>query len=124
MSSIFKTLCWVIALGLIISAQADSRYTVNGSSLTDMSIEELYALEDELVSALNDVFVLNSTESSGEVTGVYVVNQKTKKFHFPYCYSALQIGQDRRFELCAPSELLEKGYSPCGQCKPCIDPDK
>ena len=107
----------ILLVCCFISTQAE--YTVNGRKLTDMSVEELYDLEDSIVSALTDVFTKNATKTpDGDVIGVYVVNPRTKKFHYPFCYSAIQIGTDRRFEMCTASELVEKGYKACGQCKP------
>ncbi len=97
-------------------------FRVNDRLLTDMSIEELYDLEDAVVSAMTVVFNDDSEFSaSGEQIGIYVVNPKTKKFHYPWCYSALQIGPDRKIFRCAPSELVDQKYKPCGQCKPHVN---
>ena len=84
------------------------------------SLRKIYKgdLEDTIVSALVTVFYNDAVElSNGEMLGVYVINPKTKKFHYPWCYSALEIGPDRIYIHAAPSELAEK-YNPCGRCKP------
>lgn len=109
----------ILSLIMILPAYTESEYIVNDRPLTELSIEELYALEDALTSAIEKVFAMESSKSpSGEVLGPFVINARTKKFHYPYCFSALQIGQDRRFEVSTPSELIARGYKPCGQCKP------
>lgn len=109
----------ILLLAIILPALAESEYIVNDRTLTEMSIEELYVLEDALTSAIEKVFAMESSKSaSGEVLGPFVINLRTKKFHYPYCFSALQIGQDRCFEVSTPSELIARGYKPCGQCKP------
>ena len=100
-----------------VFAEAESVY--DRQTLAEMSVEELYELEDAIVGALMDVFAKESYESSaGDVFGPYVINKRTRKFHYPYCYSALQIGEEREFVTCTASELVEKKYEPCGQCKP------
>ncbi len=111
------------AVFALVSAENDdslARFIVNGRLVSEMSVEELYELEDAVVSALVISFYDNSGKtSSGEVRGTYVVNTKTKKFHYPWCYSALQIVQTRAFYPdTTPSELVEMKFSPCGMCKP------
>lgn len=104
-------------------------YSVNERSLTDMSIPELYDFEDALVSALTVIFNKDIEETAaGELIGCYVINEKTKKFHYPWCYSALQIEPDKRsFERCAPSDLANpsrpdaQNYTPCGSCRPHVN---
>ena len=49
----------------------------------------------------------------------YVLNTNTKKFHFPDCDSVYAMHPDNKKEVKAKrSELIEQGYSPCGDCKP------
>ena len=53
------------------------------------------------------------------VEGVYVLNTKTKKFHFTDCKTTLLIESDnRRFSTDTPEELMDQNYKPCGQCHP------
>lgn len=57
-----------------------------------------------------------STEASGES---YVLNTNTMKFHVPSCSSAKKIQDEHREDYVGDREdLIEKGYDPCGQCKP------
>lgn len=49
----------------------------------------------------------------------YVLNKNTKKFHFPDCGSVSQIKESNRSDYHGTrQELLDRGYSPCGRCKP------
>lgn len=114
------TLCCLLLLALSpVSTLSEAAYLVDDRPLTGMSVEEFYALEDAIIVALEAVFDAGAKASaSGDLIGMYVVNPRTKKFHYPYCYSAIQIGPDRRFEYCAASELAVQGFVPCGQCKP------
>ena len=121
-----KNIIVILVISLICFVFAKAENVVEKErALTDMSIEELYELEDSLVLALNEVFTKEATLSSdGEIIGTYVINPNSSKFHYPYCYSALQIEQGRTFVTCTASELVAKGLSPCGQCKPYKDEEK
>jgi competence protein ComEC len=49
----------------------------------------------------------------------YILNTNTKKFHYPSCRSAKKISAKNRKEVtCARADLIEEGYSPCGNCDP------
>ena len=113
----------VIAVGLVRAENMNAeRFRINGLLPTEMSVEELYDLEDSLVSSLVICFYEDAEEvASGERLGIYVINPKTKKFHYPWCYSALEIGSDRKFSRTIPSRLVEQGYKPCGRCNPHIN---
>ena len=104
-------------------------YIVNGHTLSEMTIPELYDFEDVLVSALTVIFNKDMEgTSTGELIGWYVINEKTQKFHYPWCYSALEIeASQRSFIRCSPSDLANpsnpntKNYSPCGSCRPHVN---
>lgn len=55
--------------------------------------------------------------STAETT--YILNTNTRKFHLPTCGSAQKIHDENR-ETWEGSrdDLIQQGYSPCGQCKP------
>lgn len=49
----------------------------------------------------------------------YVLNTKSKKFHYPDCRSAESISSENRSEFSGTrAELINMGYSPCGNCDP------
>ena len=113
----------MIIIGCVYAENAENeRFRINGLLPTEMTIEDLYDLDDTIVSSLVNIFMADSEElPSGERIGIYVINPRTKKFHYPWCYSALQIGTDRRFIRCAPSELVDQKYKPCGTCNPHVN---
>ncbi len=50
---------------------------------------------------------------------VYILNTKTKKFHFADCGSAATITAENRQEYIGDREtLIADGYTPCGNCDP------
>lgn len=54
-----------------------------------------------------------------EITGTWVLNTSTKRFHDPGCKSVPTIKEKNRGEFTGPREdLIEQGYKPCGNCKP------
>ncbi len=49
----------------------------------------------------------------------YVLNTNTKKFHLPSCSSVTQMkDKNRQYFTGTRDELIGRGYSPCGKCKP------
>lgn len=49
----------------------------------------------------------------------YILNTNTKKFHYPSCASAETISAKNRKEVtCSRDDLIEDGYTPCGNCDP------
>ena len=61
-------------------------------------------------------------QTDGDLTGQttsYVLNQNTMKFHMPDCSSVAQMKEENRvyFEG-TREEIMEMGYTPCGQCEP------
>ncbi len=49
----------------------------------------------------------------------YVLNTNTKKFHYPDCSSINQMkDKNKEFYSGTREEIIAKGYSPCGNCRP------
>jgi len=46
----------------------------------------------------------------------YIGNKKSKKFHFPTCRTLPK--ESNRVYFSSREEAVEKGYDPCGNCKP------
>ncbi len=64
----------------------------------------------------------NWTPPQPEQTGPmydYVLNTNTKRFHIPECPSVGDMSEKNRDTFTGDREtLIEKGYVPCGRCKP------
>ena len=58
--------------------------------------------------------------NGGESTGAdYVLNLHTMKFHYPDCSSVDNIAADNRQDYTGTREdLIARGFTPCGNCKP------
>jgi len=59
-------------------------------------------------------------DSSSVPTGTrYVLNTNTKKFHKPSCSSVDDMKESNKAEFVGDrSEVIARGYDPCGRCKP------
>lgn len=61
----------------------------------------------------------NYSSSNNEKEYSYVLNKNTKKFHYSSCYSVKQMeNSNKRFYNGTRTEVIEMGYSPCGNCHP------
>ena len=61
----------------------------------------------------------SDTASSSAEQHDYILNVKNKKFHLPTCSAANDIAAVNRQDFTGTrNELIAKGYSPCGICKP------
>lgn len=71
------------------------------------------------VAGAGDTDVSENTGVQTEKTAEYVLNTSSKKFHYPTCSSVETISEKNREDYSGTrSELIEKGYSPCGRCEP------
>lgn len=66
-----------------------------------------------------DVAEIDPPEATTEESYTYTLNTNTKVFHRQSCPSAKRIkDQNRSSATGTRDEIIEKGYSPCGLCKP------
>lgn len=57
--------------------------------------------------------------TQSQTSGNWVVNTSTKKFHYPTCKDVSKISSENKSsDYGTVSEMISKGYSPCGHCKP------
>ncbi len=101
------------------------------ASVVDTSISTVYtfipgASSNSAVDAgreevSTEPFVPNSqpADAAEEVERDYIVNENTRKFHYPDCFSAAEISPENRREYFGTrSALLAQEYSPCENCYP------
>ena len=57
--------------------------------------------------------------SVNDTVGTYILNTRTKKFHYPDCKNVAEIGSSAKEEYTGRrGDLIERGYIPCNGCKP------
>ena len=82
-------------------------------------IEIDYATGDSWVANSMADIVDDTEEHAQYATTLYVINAKTRKFHFPDCDSVGKISkQNKKERETDRAELIAEGYAPCGSCKP------
>lgn len=63
--------------------------------------------------------IVTTAEQAAQSARLYVINKRSKVFHYPSCEGAQSISEWNREEVTATrSELTSKGYTPCGYCEP------
>ena len=106
--------------------------------LADGVLMEAYSVEDDGAGVCFNVFVYNvqpgigidlltgeswleDTDAPAKANGRtdYILNTNTMKFHAPSCASVDEISRGNKREYSGTrEELIEKGYEPCGRCRP------
>ncbi|MDO4438603.1 MAG: DNA/RNA non-specific endonuclease [Eubacteriales bacterium] len=87
---------------------------VSGNSRLD---ENYDPLEAEQETKANEASHGETKESNGDIR--YVLNVNSNKFHYPSCNSIKRMKQENRVDTSLSREILiERGFSPCGNCNP------
>ena len=63
--------------------------------------------------------IVTTEEQAVQEARLYVINKRSKVFHYPTCEGAQSISPHNREEVTATRvELTSQGYTPCGYCEP------
>lgn len=104
----FCVWCYNIEPGVVID------YTTGDNWASD-SVEEDYSSGE---AASQEVGADNPPAQS-EQAQTYILNTNTHRFHYPDCPSVSDIKEkNKKVVEASREEILEKGYEPCGACKP------
>lgn len=61
----------------------------------------------------------HSTVTAEQAQATYILNTKSKKFHFPSCHHAAKIKEENRQQFTGSrQQVINMEYTPCGTCKP------
>jgi DNA-entry nuclease len=62
----------------------------------------------------------DDSEKPGDVIPCdYIANKNSKTFHYPNCSSVAKMSEkNKEYHTATHDEMIEKGYSPCGNCNP------
>lgn len=86
--------------GVTVTMPKDN--TVNGYRINNPTLDIPSSSSEEVISH----------------NGLYYANTESKKFHLSGCDAAAQIFDENLYITEFRDELTEKGYKPCGICKP------
>lgn len=60
-----------------------------------------------------------SRPTNAPAASSYILNTNTKKFHYPNCKSVKQMKEkNKKAVTMSRTEIINMGYSPCGNCHP------
>lgn len=63
--------------------------------------------------------IVSTQEQAEQSARKYVVNKRSKYFHYPSCESATEMSKWNREDVTETRKaLIEQGYKPCGYCQP------
>lgn len=63
--------------------------------------------------------VVTTAEQASQEARLYVINKRSRVFHYPSCEGARSMSPHNREEVTATrTELTSQGYMPCGYCEP------
>ena len=108
----FAVFCYNVQPGIEIDYRNGDSWLLGEESPSPESTwtETQSALETTTASTDTD-------ETPNSIT--YVLNTRSKRFHYPDCESVSQIKEKNKAEYSGTREqLIEEGYQPCGSCKP------
>ena len=94
-----------------------------------------------ILSDGTDLFIFSQNDNTGDISEIsletvrnrletilgfsesnetaYVLNVKSKKFHYPTCSSVVTMSPKNRLDVnYSRDEIINMGYAPCGSCKP------
>lgn len=94
-------------------------YNVQPGAVIDYKTGDSYSLEEGATN--NDgIDSFNGKKYTANEDGiVYLVNTKSKKYHYEDCEFAKDMKQENRESFNGTTEWLDdNGYKPCGSCKP------
>lgn len=104
-------------------------FSDNGEMLTNTTIKlngTTYVLDKNGVGSVKKDNVTSTSTSNKQTetndkysSTTYILNTKTKKFHYSWCSAAKKISSDNYYTSKeSRDELMADGYSPCKICKP------
>jgi len=118
--------CLLIIVSLIGSGYSDQRTLKITPRDTTVVTYRKPDTESSLPPAVSQADETSSTEAAPETvpqasesTTRYVLNQNTKRFHYPHCHSVEQMHESNKEDYTGSrQQLIENGYKPCGNCNP------
>lgn len=127
---------WLLAGILVIGGCMDAGESSDDTSETTVPTSSYVAETTEPTTVpettVLEATVAETTEETAPATAVastsaptekeeytYILNTSSKKFHLQSCSSVDTIKESNKTEFTGTrEELIDKGYEPCGRCKP------
>ena len=96
----------------------DIIFTSDGKTVSVSTEKKTPTTNYEPETSYTTTKAFESEEQNNDVKGTdYIINRNTGKFHYTYCSSVKQMKEsNKRFYTGNRDELVDEGYSPCGNC--------
>lgn len=130
-----KLLCAILAASmLLLCACGNLETSVNNAvepteqtETTEDLMQELFEEEEEPAAPNGETETAEEEappafedEETEEAAGEeYILNINSYKIHYPWCHSVDRMKEyNKKYVTDTVENLIDKGYSPCGNCKP------
>ena len=112
-----KLLCLTLATLMLLLSACSS---VEPTELPDEIVEESYneeTYEEPIeIDDTDEEYEYEEYESEAEE---FVLNTNSYKIHYPWCHSAKRTKDyNKKYVTDTVDNLIDQGYSPCGNCDP------
>jgi len=105
----FNVYCYNVQPGITINYANGNSSLANGGSSNNSSI----------ATSSNPTITTQPSSNQQAQSVSYILNTKSKKFHYSSCGSAKQISDSNKSTYSGSRDsLISQGYSPCGNCHP------
>lgn len=103
----------------VAAGAADTTGTSGAADTADSAAQASVAADTAGSAAQASSGGETAADGTADVTGEYVLNTNTKKFHRPSCSSVAQMSPENKAAFSGSrEELIAAGYDPCKRCNP------
>lgn len=103
----------------VAAGAADTTGTSGAADTADSAAQASVAADTAGSAAQASSGGETAADGTADVTGEYVLNTNTKKFHRPSCSSVAQMSPENKAAFSgSKEELIAAGYDPCKRCNP------
>ena len=118
-----KIICVIIAAAMLLLTSCgtvetnETPKTENENNIGITSTTPTAETEEEIIIEEEEEEVIEEEET--EEGEEYILNTNSYKIHFPWCHSVDRMKEyNKEYVTDTIENLIDKGYSPCGNCKP------
>lgn len=110
---VIGTVTVTLASGFLLGKNFQKNQMPTEKVGNEISVTEITTEAPTLMTAESKLTTVNTSFPD------YIVNEKSKKFHFPDCYSVSTMAEENKiYYNGSREELTEQGYEPCKKCCP------
>ena len=109
-----RIICVMIAAAMLLLTSC-GKVETNETPKTENENFSITSTEENIETEEEIIIEEEETEEGEE----YILNTNSYKIHFPWCHSVDRMKEyNKKYVTDTIENLIDKGYSPCGNCKP------